>query len=903
MLTTFAVFAHLAGANAEPAQQLAYPLLPAANRRGRTAAMRPEREQLPRRARSQSKIHGTGTSHMASKANLKSSGREAALARRKAMSTRGKQGARSSAPERTRNLPHVAKAAPRAAETAPARASNPQPSPPRQSTAAQPSLSSPAPVRNGARASRAPQSPSEASRALARKRRAALAHDGRRAQRGPDRVRSAQIGGKGAASQPASASRKSGDCGCGGQGKRDAAPQASLSLSQFAHQPGAPVSAAARSSAGLGQAKANGLRSKKLDAALGAKPAGRMQSLARRAALSSRGKSANGGPQSTASLARQANPKLTGRELAQKVRSQRSSNGGAGERKSPPVGRVHPNKRKALQGATDQPWKVAVSETALGQQITGTKVGRSVKTTGDEPSTCRQITGTEYMGADIFRAFCQAEPATPVAKVRVSPTGHGQRVTGNEVGRSGKVTGDEPGTCKNITGTEYLSPNQYEAFCGVRPEPGPTKVGQARTRGDKPVSGTLVGRATKVTGDELGAEIKPTGTQYTSPSDIGTEIAPAKVGLSKTLSGGDISGTRVGRSTKVTGDEPGSCRLVTGDEYVDLAQYQACRVEAQPEPPKVGRSATQRGLLVSGTQTGRSGRVTGDEPGTCKAITGTPYAGLEQAAQYCEAPQQEEIKRRTRPLAMTPGPSMTGLQPGLSRPDAGGRSFGGGMTGAAKGACEPLTGTPYVGRDQFAEACGGSGAQPGEGDFPRAIDTDGSAEAAGWQKFSVSSPAQEALAAKARSGSVTGTAYESSRHITGPFGMATGKITGTEQARFDMNRPRPDLMRMQPPSAAAGADASDTESAEAARARVTGEGQSAGLKITGDDWDRGERITGTEGVSARRRNPTRPGAMSAMPPMERKRNEETAQPVSRVTGAAGSTDRGALITYSGGARG
>ena len=85
--------------------------------------------------------------------------------------------------------------------------------------------------------------------------------------------------------------------------------------------------------------------------------------------------------------------------------------------------------------------------------------------------------------------------------------------------------------------------------------------------------------------------------------------------------------------------------------------------------------------------------------------------------------------------------------------------------------------------------------------------------------------------------------------------------------------------------------------------RITGEGQSAGLKITGDDWDRGERVTGTEGASARRRNPTRPGPVGAMPPMDSKRNEEVPAPVSRVTGSSGNTERGALITYSGGARG
>jgi hypothetical protein len=825
---------------------------------------------------------------MASKANLKSSGREAALARRKAMSTRGKQGVRSSTPERTRYNARAAAPATAAAPTvAPAAAPAPAPRPRPMA----------APLTaNAPRGSRAAPSPSQSSRALARQRRAALAQDGRRAQRSADRVRTPP-----AASAPAQG--KPGGCGCGCNGERKDAGKPTADLSSFAHQPGAPKP---QSSLGNGHGKnggKNGLRNKRVDAVLAVKPAGRMQSLARRAALSSRGKSAASGAQSTASLARQANPKLTGRELAQKVRAARATNGGAGERRSAPAGRVRPTKPRELQGAADQPWKVGVTETAMGQRVTGTKVGRSVKTTGDEPSTCRTITGTEYMGADIFRAFCQTDPVVGVPKVRVSPTGHGQRVTGNEVGRSSKVTGDEPGTCKNITGTEYLSPNQYEAFCNVAPavatQPGPRKIGLTETLGGKPVSGNLVGRSGKVTGDEVGAQIRPTGTQYTSPSDIGTEIVPPKVGLSQTLSGGSVTGTRVGRSEKVTGDEPGSCRLVTGDEYIDAAQYQACKVEARPEPPKVGVMHTYKGRVVSGTQTGRSGKVTGDEPGTCKAITGTPYAGLDQAADYCEPRQQQEIQRRIRPMAMTPGPVMTGLQPGLSSAQAGGRSFGGGMTGAGKGACEPLTGTPYVGADQFAEVCGGNGAQPGQPDFPRPIGGDAADSAR--QGFSVSSPAQAALAGQAPRSSVTGTAYESSHHITGPFGMGTGKITGTEQARFDINRLRPNLMAMQQPAAEAGAVAPEADAPE--RNRVTGEGQSAGKKITGDDWERGDRVTGTEGVSARRRNPTRPGAMAAMPPVERKRNEGGTVPTSRVTGAAGSTDRGALITYSGGARG
>jgi hypothetical protein len=85
---------------------------------------------------------------------------------------------------------------------------------------------------------------------------------------------------------------------------------------------------------------------------------------------------------------------------------------------------------------------------------------------------------------------------------------------------------------------------------------------------------------------------------------------------------------------------------------------------------------------------------------------------------------------------------------------------------------------------------------------------------------------------------------------------------------------------------------------------VTGEGISAGLRITGDDWDRGERVTGTEGASARRRNPTRTGPMSAMAMRtSNKRNDDVPEPVSRVTGSSGNTAAGSLITVSGGARG
>jgi hypothetical protein len=523
--------------------------------------------------------------------------------------------------------------------------------------------------------------------------------------------------------------------------------------------------------------------------------------------------------------------------------------------------------------AEDQPWKVGASETGRGQTVTGTMVGRSRKTTGDEPSTCRPITGTEYMGADIFRDFCETEPSKGPVKVRQSPTSHGNRVTGNEVGRSTKVTGDEPGTCKRVTGTEYVGADQSDAFCGVKPEAGPAKVSAAQTRQGKTVTGSNVGRSPKVTGDEPGAVRELTGTQYMA---AGNGSYPAKVGKTATLRGGSVTGTMVGRSGKVTGDEPGSCRTITGDDYIGREQYEGfCPTVPAPGDVKVGVSQTLKGETVTGTQSGRAARVTGDEPGTCKAITGTPYAGAEQYRSYCDPEDTIVAEARTRQQRGTPGSVMTGQQPGI----------GGKMTGTQRGVCEPLTGTPYVGADQYAAACPATPAEPSSPDFPQALDNKP------WTQFSVAPPSH-ASQSESRHAAVTGSRYEKGQ-ITGPFGKAGGKVTGTEEARFGRGQ--------------AAAPAPLPETAETVegrvKSRITGEGMDAGVKITGDDWDRGDRVTGTEGTSAMGRNPTRRGPMSAMAVMQAKRNEELPAPVSKVTGSSGNTEQGSLITYSGGARG
>ena len=685
-------------------------------------------------------------------------------------------------------------------------------------------------------------------------RRRAMSSRGKQAVSTGDRTRTGSERARPVAAQSNPAESKNpGGCGCGCAGGSSASKPTATAL--------APVRA----------------RSRRPQRPAIAHNPSKAAALARRRAQSSRGKAGiSSSGMSEAQTARAANPQLSGRELARALREQRSKRGAIGQKKSAPTGRRRKSNGGAQGAAQDAPWKVGASETGSGQTVTGTMVGRDEAVTGDEASTCRDITGTEYLGADIFREFCQAEPARKPQRGSRTSTASGNAVTGNEMGRSDKVTGNEPGSCKRVTGSEYLSAEQAAEFCGgAKLEPAPKRVTSAETRKGKSVTGNMVGRTHKVTGNESGSNRALTGTQYTNTAEQAERQAPAKVGQSKTLRGGSISGTLVGRRERMTGDEAGSCRNVTGDDYIGQEQFTGfCNTRPEPKDRKVGVSGTGAGEEVTGSMTGRSSRVTGNEPGTCKAVTGTPYAGTEQFATYCETAENFAARKRTDPSRHSFGKPMTGRQP----------SIGGAMTGDSKGACEPVSGTPYVGADQAAAACPSVAAEPGSPDFPRPLDGQP------WDDFSVQTPAHAAQQ-PAHASHVTGSSYEQGQ-ITGPFGMAGGKVTGTEEARFGRGPREPQPL----PQAAAEVDGR-------IKSRITGEGQDAGPKITGDDWDRGDRVTGTEGASATQRNTTLRGTPMGAMGARAAKPAEAPQPVSKVTGASGNTDSGSLVTYSGGARG
>lgn len=376
------------------------------------------------------------------------SSREAALARRLALSNSGKSAEKrfSSSPDRVRSGSET-----RASRTQAAAAVAPQPAaqaspPPNAAPRARAWSDAPRTIK------RSPLS--NPSRDLALARREALSKKGKRADRSLDRTRSEQAR---AAKPPAAAPVQ----------QKASAPQDSLFQDRSATVPSRTTS----------PSRSSGKR------ALSQHNPSRALVLARRDALSKHGKSANTGTVSGGAAMRQANPEMNSRELSHRIRDLRSKTGASAIARNTggscrPCGpRRGKNPEATAAPAQDAPWKVGASETGRGQVVTGTQANRSEKTTGNEASTCRTITGTEYLGAEIFRSFCQSDPApNQPAKVRISATSHGNRVTGNEVGRSEKVTGDEPGTCKTVTGTEYLSPNQAATWCGSKtasnPSPG-----------------------------------------------------------------------------------------------------------------------------------------------------------------------------------------------------------------------------------------------------------------------------------------------------------------------------------------------------------------------------------------------------------------------------------------------
>ncbi len=537
------------------------------------------------------------------------------------------------------------------------------------------------------------------------------------------------------------------------------------------------------------------------------------------------------------------------------------------------------------------------------------------------------------------RVRTQASPL----KVEIGTTLSGNAVSGTQVERTSKVTGVETGSCRTITGTEYIGSEQYAQLCVATPVPAAAKVRLGSTSRGQRVSGIEVGRSLKVTGDEHGDCKAVTGTEYLSAEQFESfcatkpEPAPAKVGMAATRAGQNVSGVPLERSSKVTGDEQGSGLKLTGSQYVQDQSVGLARA-GNGKPHKVSVMSTLKDRPVTGTDVAPGSMVTGGERGLCADVTGTESSGLAQY-QGCNrkpvpTPEKSGVMRTwhdqqvsgtvVEHSAKVTGDEYGGCQPisgteyigpdqytaycdadrqAASRALMASRGARAGMapsgirvesgsrvTGAGRGESQVLSGTPYSGPYQrVSQREVNSKSRPlnrGPADAPREVEDVPKATETKGH-FSIVTPARSAQ--DSGLSRITGTAYGAIGRITGPINMAAGLVSGTPEFRYQ--------------EGAAAGIAVQTQAAEAMRSRLTGDGREGGIAITGAAWRRNENVTGTEHRNPSIRGERRSALAAVMGASLLKDRERTELPASKITGSSGNDAKGSYITYSGGARG
>ncbi len=523
--------------------------------------------------------------------------------------------------------------------------------------------------------------------------------------------------------------------------------------------------------------------------------------------------------------------------------------------------------------------------------------------TGREQAIARRAQAGRLGSTGISRPQPEGQVAY-APKVFVSPTDRDQQVTGLRIGPGVRVTGDEPGAALPVTGTQYVAADGSAPAMASGP-----KVGHVRTPQGLIVSGTTVRGKVPITGDEFGEHLPITGeadqkfdddltprrdgtfrpTQFPRRADphgataVGTRlgsqrgVSPASGDgpwhpLENSDKGWGVTGTAVGRSGRVTGNEAGACRPITGDQYQNTYSSECGSIGGGTAPAahlnrtrldpatlgKVTVAQTWGGQLVSGASVEHRPNVTGDEPGSCRSVTGTPYQGPSTAFGWCEPDEGELAARRLDPRPE--GVAVTGDIPTTAEK----------VTGTERGEHNNITGTSYYGEMRDAE--------PAVDDTTR------------WQAFSV----PVALARRLAVGESDGATRESQPascipgRITGSFAIGNGMVTGNNEFLF---RPRGNR---------------DARRSVA----VTGEGEIEGREITGSlaAWTPHDKVTGTEGYIAAGRNPSEGGggsnAWAGARRFQKLATHGAPNEGARVTGRVGGSPKDAArVTVSGGAQG
>ncbi|WP_428086687.1 CsoS2 family carboxysome shell protein [Candidatus Thioglobus sp.] len=402
----------------------------------------------------------------------------------------------------------------------------------------------------------------------------------------------------------------------------------------------------------------------------------------------------------SSSIAKITNPDASTRDIAKAVRNERCSQGKKGCSTSAGSSKRQSRRKAKNNGAENQ----EVSNTLSGQLVSGTKVGQG-QITGAETGVCKTVTGSEYLGVEEFKTHCSTTPKASPAKVAMTQTSQGQTVSGIETAQSQTVTGDNAASSSTITGTEYVSANKD--------------------------SNTNINVSGANAFPEQSGSIQPS-------SQAGHTNQPSKAVAATTLAGNMMTGTQTGRGQAVTGDERGQTQSITG------AGYQ--------ENEKTVISGTFAGQVVTGDHSGGVSGLTGASAGNCQAVSGSSYVDVSSFTDNCSAEARTSVMQRAKQIKAQNTQPLTGVQPGLT-----------GLTGAQKGACEVVSGSPYQGADQTSQMCESTQpAMPGESDFPQVM-------SAANNQVAFSQPAA-AVQVPAPATTITGDGWDKGDKVTGTDG-------------------------------------------------------------------------------------------------------------------------------------
>jgi len=450
-------------------------------------------------------------------------------------------------------------------------------------------------------------------------------------------------------------------------------------------------------------------------------------------------------------------------------------------------------------------------------------------------------------------------------KVPASPTHAGQVVTGIRIGQGRQTTGDEKGATLPVSGTQYIAADGGAPIRSAGP-----KVGLARTPAGLVVSGTLVRSNVRVTGDEAGSSIAITGESDQGLQDDLTPRAADGAYVSSQFHrqvdphGHSVFGTNLGRSAAAVGSRDRGSRS-----------------------PAV--ESTEAGRTITGSAVGRTSRVTGDEDGVCRHVTGNQYLTPARAQAECGGQgggtSPAALVGTERPDPVTGAKVRVAQTWGQQRVSGTDLEYDPKVTGDAAGTCQAVTGTPYQGPKTVHEWC-----EPAQAEAALA---QRSRSAAFANAQAAPAPAGTAVAPERPAWlpptpwSAPARVPRDKREITGSFASRPSRLTGNTEFLY---RPRTPAASDERP----------------ARAKLTGEGNTRGTAISGHSWGEHGRVTGTDGFFASGRNASeragkpKPFAGARVFKAEA-RHDEPKQLVTGLLGWSGKT--AAKVTLSGGAKG